>query len=842
MQFVSLNGDWKFKSESDEKWIRAKVPGDVHLDLSENKVIEDPLYANNAEKCRWIEEKIWIYKRNFFVPEGFKKDRVELIFKGLDLDAEILLNGTKIKEHHNAFVPCIVNVTERIKEGDNELIVKLDVGKKRVKDKPVKKYYANENRKRIWMRKSAFAFGQDFVPYLPTCGIWRDVELRSYESVAIRDVFLHSHIEENKAVLDIDIETENFTPEIMNVDLVLSLREEKEYNLKKTLTLSSGLNKISYKLEVPNPKLWYPQPIGEPYLYNFTLTIYENNKELDSYFTKYGIREIELIQEPIEEGKSFIVSINKKKVFCKGANWVPADFIPANVSKEKYKKLIELASKANFNMFRINGGGIYEDPLFYQLCDEYGIMIWQDFMFDGPYPDDDPEFMQEVEREARTIIRELRNHPSLVLWCGNNESQWMHYKGAWGGRKARLYGSVIYDELLPKICKTLDPTRPYWPSSPYGGENFNCEEEGNRHAWQVSLLAKDPYKRVNYKCYAVDKGKFITEFGYLSPPVKESLLEFTPQEELYINSPTWKYHNNFLENGNIMKTALERLFPDQEKLSSEKYGNMMKTALERFFIPQEKLSLEEYIVSSQMLQAEALKFALEHWRRRMFDTAGALFWMFSDCWGTTGGWPIVDYYLRLKPSYFYVKRAFEPVHISLKEASSIEVWITNDTYNTYPVDIEYGIKTFDGEELIKEYKQEKLPVGRARIIDKINTTGISQKQRSRVFCYAKVYSKNKLISQNRYFLVDFKNLEIPKPKLKTVLKKLSESAYKLKLSSENFVWMVNIQLPGGILVNDDYFDIFPGENYEVTITTSKTIGIGDIGISTMNQVIRKYKK
>jgi len=446
-------------------------------------------------------------------------------------------------------------------------------------------------------------------------------------------------------------------------------------------------------------------------------------------------------------------------------------------------------------------------------------MVWQDFMFAcAPYPDDDSEFMQEVEKEAYAVIKELRNHPSLILWSGNNENQWIHHNGAWGGRKVRLYGEVIYNELLPKLCKILDPTRPYWPSSPYGGKDPNCEEEGDRHAWQVTLQSKDPNERVNFKRYAVDKGKFITEFGHLAPPVKESFLEFSSQEKLYINSPTWKYHNNTFEKGN------------------------MKAALKRFFIPQEKLTLEESIISSEMLQAEALKFALEHWRRRMFNTAGALFWMYSDCWGTTGGWTIVDYYLRLKPSYFYVKRTFEPVHISLREASSIEVWIINDTYNTYPIDIEYGIKAFDGAELIKERKQEKLPVGGARIIGKLDTTGISQKQRSKVFCYARVYSKNELVSQNRCFLVDFKNLEFPKLRFKTVFKKLSGNVHKLKLSSENFAWMVNIKPLEGILVNDNYFDIFPGESYEVTVALSKATIIEDIGVSTMNQVIRKYKR
>lgn len=226
----------------------------------------------------------------------------------------------------------------------------------------------------------------------------------------------------------------------------------------------------------------------------------------------------------------------------------------------------------------------------------------------------------------------------------------------------------------------------------------------------------------------------------------------------------------------------------------------------------------------------------------MFNTAGALFWMYADCWGTTGGWTIVDYYLRLKPSYFYVKKAFEPLHVSLKETSPIEVWVTSDTYDTYSIDVEYGIKTFDGEELIKEHKQERIPTAGAMLAGKVDSTDISQKQRSKAFCYAKIYSENKLISQNRCFLVDFKNLELPEPNLETMLKKISDNTYQLELNSKNFGWMVSVELPEGGSLSDNYFDIFPGEKHQITITTSRSISIEDIGISTMNQVIRKYKK
>jgi beta-mannosidase len=534
-----------------------------------------------------------------------------------------------------------------------------------------------------------------------------------------------------------------------------------------------------------------------------------NGKELDSYTYKYGIRGVELIREPIEEGESFIFSINKRKVFCKGANWVPADALPANVSKEKYRRLLELAAKANINMFRIPGLSIYEDPLFYQLCDAHGIMIWQDFMFGNAlYPGDDPEFIAEVETEARTIVKQLRNHPCRVLWCGSNE---MTQKESHKGKKH--YGLVIYRDLLPEICRELDPSRVYRPTSAYGIEGRSSEEAGDRHTGP-----KDQKSLAYYKGYALDRGKFISEFYQYGIPVKESLLEFIPPEQLYVNSPVWKFHNNTGETG------------------------IIKSFLENYFIPEEKLSVDEYILSSQMMQAETFKLALDHWRRRMFTTAGSLFWMYSDCWGTTGGWTIVDYYLRLKPSYFYVKRAFEPVHISIKQSDPAEVWILNDTYSTYPVDIEYGIMNFKGRILTSEHKREELPVAGARLIGRIDTAKIAQQQRSNVFCYSRLYSKDKLVSQDRIFLVDFKDLELPKPAFKVKLQRLNDLEYKLRLSSESFAWMVNVELPEGAELSDNCFDMFPGDERQINIRTSSRINLEDINVSCMNQIVRKHKK
>jgi beta-mannosidase len=425
------------------------------------------------------------------------------------------------------------------------------------------------------------------------------------------------------------------------------------------------------------------------------------------------------------------------------------------------------------------------------------------------YPGDDPEFIQEVEREARTIIKQLRNHPCIVLWCGANEvTQIDSYRGI------KHYGLEIYSELLPNICREFDPTRIYRPTSPYGGkESGNSEAAGDRHTGP-----KGQGGLANYKGYALDKGKFISEFYQYGIPVKQTLMEFTPPEQLYVGSPVWRYHNNTGEKG------------------------VIKTFLDKYFVPEEKLSLDDYIISSQMMQAETFKLALDHWRRRMFSTAGSLFWMYSDCWPTTAGWTVIDYYLKLKPGYFYVKRAFEPVHTSIKESHPAEVWILNDTYSTYPVEIEYGIASFQGDILIRERKQQKLPVAGAKIVDTIETAKIPESRKSSVFCFSRLYSKGKLVSKDRVFLADFKDLELPEPGLRNSLQRLSDGEYMLKLSSESFAWMVNVELPDGAEPSDNCFDMFPGDERRITIRTSSLISPEDIKVSCLNNILNKYGK
>ena len=463
---------------------------------------------------------------------------------------------------------------------------------------------------------------------------------------------------------------------------------------------------LSGELRIAQPDLWWPVPLGGQPLYDVTAVLSARRRELDRRAFRYGLREVALIQEPLggDEGTSFIIAVNGQKVFCKGADWVPADSIVARVTPAKYRALVSAAAEANFNMFRVWGGGIFEDDAFYQLCDEHGILVWQDFLYAcAYYPDDDADFVAESRREAEAALRRLRNYACIALWCGNNENQWIHYQR--GKDVARCYGERIYDEVLPDVCRRLDPTRPYWPSSPYGGPGGpggdgrpdpNSEMEGDRHHWFVSIIAPTLEQRIDYRLYADDRAKFMSEFGILAPPPLDSLRRYLPPDQIARGSAAWDVHSNRFEKGT-----------NQE-------------ALRRYWRPAEELSLEQYVRYSQMIQAEALKFALEHWRRRKFLTAGALFWMYADCWGEVG-WTIIDYYLNRKPSYYAVKRALAHVLVSFQEeGDQVGVWLVNDRLDAVPGELTTGWVNLRTGDVVSDVVECEAPANAAAEVARLD--------------------------------------------------------------------------------------------------------------------------
>ncbi len=803
--------------------LEALVPGEVHLDLLRAGRIEEPLFGENAKKCQWVEEKEWWYRRKFEIPKDLLSLPAELVFESIDTDCDVYLNGEHLAHHENMFVPLVLNVSGKLKE-ENLLVVRVDAGVKRIEGKSFTPYPAGspeQDYRRVWARKAQFTFAWDWAPRLVNVGIPRSVYLQFFEGFALRDIFIQGKIQgEHAATVYISGQVENFARDFgcepkLIVRTLLFEEEGKRLVASKDVTLRAypGLTNFTVSIDVPSARLWWPNGFGEPHLYKVTLLLLkENGYELDRFEKLWGIREITLKQEPLpgDEGESFILVINGKPVFCKGADWVPADSLIPRVTREKYAKLIDEAKEAHFNMFRVWGGGIYEHPFFYEHCARQGIMVWQDFMFACAYYPKDPAFLKEVEREIEAVVKELRNETAIVLWCGNNELQWLHErnKKISGRFDLEFPDYEIYHVLMPRLLQSLDSTRPFWPSSPFGGEDPNSEFEGDRHAWNVSILAEDPKERVNYENYARDRGKFISEFGVLAPPSLESLKEFIPYNELFLDSPSWQFHNNVFERENI------------------------RGMLREFVKDPEELSFEEYLRYAQILQGEALKFAIEHWRRRKFLTAGVLFWMYSDCWGAIG-WTIIDYYLRRKPSYYFVRRAFQPVDLSVKKnEDTVEIFVVNDTTTHRALSLIYGLSCFDGTMLFSESETFRLAPNVAERIVTVPLNPIRQREQE-TFLWALLYEGNTIIDWERCFFTRFKDLNLPKTRVSGKIVEENGITF-LELEAEHFAWSVHVELPQGFLPEDDYFDLFPCVKRRLRIQGEGVLKIEDIRISWNN--------
>ena len=576
------------------------------------------------------------------------------------------------------------------------------------------------------MRKAQFGFGWDWGPRLPTIGIWRPVELRRERGAALRGVHFYTleidlAADVPRAVVAVRVEVERFAAEkTLVAAITLAPAPEAEPVAERVVTLDGEETYLQGTacLVVESPRLWWTYDLGEPALYTLQVSLREDGaySSLAHHLSRVGIRTLELDQQspdPAERGTRFFrFLLNGAPIFARGANWIPADSFVGTIEKERYEALIGAAKGANMNMLRVWGGGVYERDAFYELCDELGLLVWQDFMFAcATYPEEPPRFVAEVEAEARYQVRRLRSHPCLALWCGNNENQWIHDRAFWDDPDNRVPGSLYYDEVLPGVVAKLDGRTPYWPGSPYGGSDHNAREEGNVHNWDVwhgnsprrfgERPRTDPTpENVSFLRYAEDEGRFISEFGMHAAPVYETLRRAIPQGQHYLHSPAMDHHNK-----------------DDPK---DKGDHLMLavTGLPR--------DLDEYVDFSMIAQAEGLKFGIEHFRRRKPHCSGTLIWQLNDCWPVLG-WSVLDYYGFAKAGYYYARRAYAPVLASFRglEDGGAELWITNDTFAEIEEVVTARLRTFWGEVAWEEDQHFRIAANHSRPIRRWKSEEVS---------------------------------------------------------------------------------------------------------------------
>ncbi len=804
---VILGGLWRFKGYKAcngeeqkayavdapvEDWLLAEAPLTAHTNLLANQLIPDPFRGINEREVQWVNESEWWYRKEVELSSDMvNRDVVELVFAGLDTYATVWVNDVKVGEASNMFTPWRFNIKKEAKEGKNVIAIRFKPTYKvasELEEQHKHKYtcLSSDNfSARPYVRKAQYSFGWDWGPTLPTSGIWREAKVIAYNTARLGYVAgLPVEVDKEKAKIKIVTEIHAIKEAELTVKFALvgfgqNIKQENVTQVKP------GRNFAECEIMVEQPQLWWPRGYGQASLYDAIIQVYSGTELLEDAIVKVGIRKIELIEEPDDEGKTFIFRINGKNVFCKGANWVPADSFLPKVNYEQYFKLLTLAADANFNILRVWGGGVYEDDNFYSLCDLMGIMVWQDFMYVcAGYPEEE-WFLREAEREAMEAVLRLRGHPSIVVWCGNNENQWLH-NILWRTRDKveRLYGSEIYESLLLQVSKFLDPTRPYRPSSPFGGEDASGRHEGDRHNWEVWSQG------IDYPAYLKDNGRFLSEFGWQAPPTMELLKAYLEEADLNPNSQAFKAHEKQTGGLEILRALLAIHYP----------------------VPED---LRLFVLYSQLNQGDALKTAVTHWRSRMFKTSGCLIWQLNDCWPVIS-WSLIDYGLNPKAAYYMVKRAFKPVIAPMIITDNkVTCYVVNETDRQADLAFKFQVVRFNGKVLYDTremvhpdaytaHKVLEVPYDELPLTDDCLLTVTLESNGKTVYTDARTAREPK-------------ELKLPKPQIQTTIRKTDTIKFEITLTSNTYAKSIYLECEGfKALFGDNFFDLLPNQTINVT--------------------------
>lgn len=662
-------------SGSGDGWVAVSVPGDTYEALIAAGRLADPYKGRNEAKAEWVRDREWWWHGELELGEG---ERAALDFAGLDTFADIYLDGVLLGSADNMFRSWQFDLTD-VAPGKHDLAICFHPTGLMTGDAPLPFWGAFTDRvsksRRTAMRKAQYGWGWDWGPDLPTVGIWRPVEIVRKFTAVVRSVnFSTISIAEHSATVRVDVDLSG--PAAVTIELV----DPDGTNVARASLSDSG----SVTLTIDSPQLWWTADLGAQPLYTLVARV----DGAQDFTRQVGIRTVTIDQSPDadEPGATFFrFVLNGVPLFAKGANWIPSSSYVGTIPDEIYRDLLEQAVAANMNMMRVWGGGIYEYDIFYDLCDQLGLLVWQDFMFAcAPYPEDDPALVENIQAEIEEQVSRLRHHASLALWCGNNENQAIHwFNDVATGEPSPLEGALYYDKLIPDALAKLDPDTFYWPGSPFGGPTPNSMRAGDVHDWTVwhgiplvsdaepdGPYASDP-EGFAYTRYEEDKARFVSEFGLQAAADIGTLKRWMAPEDLTLGS------EGFLERiKDIANKATTMMLP--------------VTGLPN--------DIEDFVDFTMLCQAEGLKFGIEHFRRRKPHCSGALIWQHNDCWPCVS-WSLIDYDGVAKSSFYTVTKAFAPVMASFRrDDDAAELWVINDTLKPLSGEATVALARFDGDD------------------------------------------------------------------------------------------------------------------------------------------------
>ncbi|WP_445323191.1 beta-mannosidase [Phocaeicola sp. HCN-40430] len=818
---MELNEGWQFRQARLSNWYPATVPGVVHTDLMNNGIIEDPYYRLNERGVQWIDKEDWVYESSFSLSDEFmNRQNIDLLFKGLDTYADVYLNDSLILKADNMFREWRVEVKSLVKSSGNILRIyfhsplKVDIPKW---DALPYHYSAGNDQSEnggvfnkkvsVFARKAGYHYGWDWGPRLVTSGIWRPVYVEAWNDARISNVFIRQHeVNEKKAVLTGQVEVVA-DKEMTDASVVLTDTGNGKVLARVKTSLKQGVNKVELPFVMKNPELWWSNGLGNPHLYTFETTLVVGKQTADAHQDRVGVRSLKVIRKPDAHGTSFFFELNGRPVFMKGANYIPQDNFLPRVTEENYRKTIQDAADVHMNMLRVWGGGIYENDIFYDLCDEYGILVWQDFMFACSLYPAEGEWLENVRREAIDNVRRLRNHPCIAIWCGNNECNEAWYGWGWAKKYneqnpeyARLIKAQMdkqYLETLPLVVSEEDPDRFYLPSSPFGLEGqVNDDCNGDRHYWRV-WGGREPISQYNK-----ERSRFFSEYGFQSFPDFETVKRYTSGPE------DW----------NITSEVM---------MAHQRGGEHANKLIETYMLAEhrEPKDFRSFLYLTQVLQGDAIKIAMEAHRRDMPYCMGSLFWQHNDCW-PVASWSSRDYYGRWKAQHYFARKAYSDILLSpLVVEGNLRVYAVSDRREPLQTVLSVEVWKLEGGKFSALEKQIQVnPNTSSCVFEEQLDRLLDGASPQDVVVHVYLKEDGRKCYANNCFLAAQKEMAYAPATIRKDIRPV-EGGFEVTLQSNRFARAVYLCSDSfETTFSDNYIDLLPGEPVTLMVRTALSQG------------------
>ncbi|GAA1875582.1 glycoside hydrolase family 2 protein [Asanoa iriomotensis] len=770
----TLNAGWTFAPAAGNEVpenvaaagaIPAAVPGCVHTDLLAAGLIPEPFHDRNETLLQWVGRTTWTYTARFDWRGPGGHDRVDLVCEGLDTIADLELNGVPLGSTANMHRSYRFDVRDGLQPGTNELRITFHPARdyaehwqRTLGDRP-NAYPEPFN----FIRKMACNFGWDWGPNLVTAGVWQPVDLHLWHTARLDRVRPLVTVDGDTGRVEVHADIARATDGPLTLTATVG---------KHTTSATTAGDTAHLTLEIPEPRRWWPRGYGDQPRYDLEVTLADNTgTTLDTWHRKIGFRDVRIGTTPDADGTPFTVTVNDQPIFVRGVNWIPDDVFPSRITRERLDQRLQQATGANVNLLRVWGGGRYESEDFYDLADAYGLMVTQDFLFAcAAYPEEEP-FATEVAAEAAEQVVRLASHPSLIWWCGNNENIWGHADWGWRDKlDDKTWGAGYYHRTLPAIVEDLDPTRPYWPGSPWSGTDDrhpNDPAHGTMHIWDV-------WNQKDYTHYRDHRPRFVAEFGYQAPPSWATIKESITDDPLTEDSPGMLHHQKAADGQQKLQRGLDAHFKRTHHTADWHY-------------------------LTQVNQARAIQLGVEHFRALRPYCMGTIVWQLNDCWPVTS-WSAIDGAGRRKPMWYALRRAYADRLLTLNHEKAV---LVNDTGTPWQTTVVTRRSTLDGETKAQQTSHVKVaPHSKTEITHAIATPDDPHTE----VLWAEADGERAW-----WFYAEDKDMAYPKAEYDTKL-----DGTKLTVTARTFLRDLTLY-PDRTDPDDALLTLFPGESVTFTI-------------------------